>query len=376
MFWPQADLSERDPTERRVGTASASGDAARSETHDSLPADVAEDLATGVVQSPSEDPVPADVEDVRIAKSLEEAKDAIVKFVVPLGIGNLTRHGTGFFIDRRGWVVTNNHVLARINTDSRVKLANGEVVEIEGIVARATEYDLAIVKLSDWPEAMTLLDVGFDDRIPLGREVFAFGHPYDAEFSLSKGIVSRNLTTKDWARDVPGHLSSTTNFPRDMRWIQHDAKISPGNSGGPLLDDEARVFGLNTFVHSKAEFGYASHVEYVRDLLATAADQLEPLPAARKGLHASISSGQIRELALKATEMRWVPQTPQEYGVVADFAKQMTIAKHLSLESAGQGKPGRDTCRRCCGRAICQVANRDVDPRRDQCDAKVCVTRS
>ena len=231
-------------------------------------------------------------------------------------------------------MITNNHVLAGITTDSRVKLADGRLFEIEGIVARSLEHDLAIVKLREWTEPLTVLDVGFDDRIPLGGEVFTFGHPYDVEFSLSKGIVSRNLTTKDWAKNVPGHLAARMAFPRDMKWIQHDAKISPGNSGGPLLNEKAQVFGLNTFVHSKAEFGYASHVAYVRQLLDQASAELEPLPVAKKGMHTNVSSGQIRELARQAARMRWIPKTPQEYAVVADLAKQMTIVKQVSLDAA------------------------------------------
>jgi S1-C subfamily serine protease len=294
--------------------------------------------------------VPADesptvVGDAKIARNLEEATGAIVKSVIPLGIGNLTRHGTGFVIDDRGWVATNNHVLAGANTDARVKLVDGQLLEIEGIVVRSPERDLAIIQLKDPPAEMKVLDVGFDGRIPLGREVFAFGHPYDAEFSLSKGIVSRNLTTADWLSRVPGHLRGKFQFPEDMMWIQHDAKISPGNSGGPLLDAEARVFGLNTFVHAKAEFGYASHIEYLQDVIQSASGGLEPLPAPQVGQHTTVSSAKIRELSRQAADLQWRPRTPEQYAVLAKLGKQMTIAKHASLEQKPTVSPQHVTHR-------------------------------
>ena len=131
-------------------------------------------------------------------------------------------------------------------------------VELEGIVARLPPRDLAIVKLKDPPRDLTILDIGHEGDVPLGEEVFAFGHPYDAEFSLSKGIVSRILTTKEWSRGSRKHLLTRLRAPEAMEWIQHDAKISPGNSGGPLIGEKDQVYGLNTFVHVKAEFGYAS----------------------------------------------------------------------------------------------------------------------
>ncbi len=333
-YWRRADHQKQADTGPRPATLTENTAPFDPESQAASPGDSTDEQATGATDPKLDVSMHRDVGQVTVARSLDEAGDAIVKIVIPLGIGNLARHGTGFFIDDRGWVMTNNHVLAGATTDARIKLADGSLVEIDGIVARSPQHDLAIVKLREWTEPLTVLDVGFDDRIPLGDEVFTFGHPYDVEFALSKGIVSRNLTTKDWAKNVPGHLSSRVAFPRDMKWIQHDAKISPGNSGGPLLNDQAQVFGLNTFVHNKAEFGYASHVGYMRQLLEKAPDEVEPLPAAKKGMHTNVSSGKIRELARQAARMGWTPKTPQEYRVVADLAKQMTIVKQVSLDAA------------------------------------------
>jgi len=267
----------------------------------------------------------------KLARSLESAKQAVVKFVMPLGIGNLTQYGTGFLIDPRGWIATNNHVIARITTDARVKLADGRHLELEGIVARMPQHDLAIVKLKDPPPELTLLDISFEQNLALGEEVFAFGHPYDAEFSLSKGIVSRILTTKEWSRGSQRHLLTRIHAPDEMIWIQHDAKISPGNSGGPLINEQGQVFGLNTFVHLKAEFGYASHVRYLRELSRSISDQIEPLPDARKALNAAVSSQRILDLFDQAALFNWQPSTPEQYRELAELAQQMTLARHAML---------------------------------------------
>jgi hypothetical protein len=259
---------------------------------------------------------------------LEEAKKALVKFEMPLGIGDLSQHGTGFMIDPRGWIATNNHLLARMTTATRAKLADGSRLEVDGIIARAPERDLAIVKLKEPPPDVTVLDIGHEGKVPLGEEVFAFGHPYETEFSLSKGIVSRVLTTAELVGTSRQHLVSKLRAPADMIWIQHDAKISPGNSGGPLIDDGGRVYGVNTFVHLKAEFGYASHVNHLRALAGSVSEQLTPLPAPREVLQAKVSGRRIDQLFDTVTTFEWKPETTEQYDRIAELAKQMTLAKY------------------------------------------------
>lgn len=278
----------------------------------------------------------------RMARSLEEVLEAIVKFEVPVAGRARMQYGCGFLIDEGGWIATSNHVVASATTAARVTFADGTECELAGIVATSPEHDLAIVKLGDPPQDLTILDISYDDTPRLGSQVYAFGHPYNADFSLSKGIVSRVLTTADLPSDPQPGVVARMKAPEDLVWIQHDAKISPGNSGGPLLTDDGRVVGVNTFLNVKAELGYAGHVRYLRQLAAAASDQVTPLPAPQP-LAQALGSGQsqlrpgqvvvspakMKQLFEAGRSFAWTPQQPDQYQTLAELAKQMTLAKHL-----------------------------------------------
>jgi putative serine protease PepD len=290
---------------------------------------------------------------LKVANSLEEALEAIVKFEVPVAGQARMQYGCGFLVDGRGWIATTNHVVAGATTAARVTFADGTERGLLGIVARSPEHDLAIVKLQDPPEPLTILDIAYDETPRLASQAFAFGHPYNADFSLSQGIVGRVLTTADLLAGPQPNVVRAMNAPEEMVWIQADAKISPGNSGGPLLDGNGRVIGVNTFVNLRAEFGYASHVRYLRELVAGASDAVTPLPAAQPVAEAIgeghsqltpgrvvVSVGRMQQLFDACQAFAWMPQQAEQYQTLADFAKLMTLAKHLqAIPKAVQASP-------------------------------------
>jgi hypothetical protein len=289
----------------------------------------------------------------KTAKSLEEVLEAIVKFEVPVAGQARMQYGCGFLVDGRGWIATTNHVVASATTAARVTFADGAQRGLAGIVARSPEHDLAIVQLQDPPNTLTVLDVGYDETPRLASQVYAFGHPYNADFSLSQGIVGRVLTTADLLAGPQPSVVTAMNAPQDMVWIQADAKISPGNSGGPLLTEDGRVIGVNTFLNFRAEFGYASHVKYLRELMAGASDAVTPLPAAQPVAQAIgaghaqltpgrvvVSDGRMRQLFDACQAFAWMPQKPEQYQTLAEFAKLITLAKHLqAIPKAVQASP-------------------------------------
>ena len=297
----------------------------------------------GLVPVTASDDVFPDHSRPKIAKTFEEVAHAIVKFEMPLPNGSMIT-GTGFLIDSRGWVATNHHVASMASTAARVKLNSGRKIEIEGIIALAPERDLAIVKLKELPSDSLLLDIGYRDVPKIGTRVYVYGHPLNNEFSLVEGIVSRVLTTAELAAQQPdgGNVLSKLNSPADQLWIQTDATVSQGNSGGPLLDENCRVIGVNTFANLDARFGFASHVKYLKALadrssgevtLLEQPSELKPpgrpnsSPTPDKPREIFVSEEKLQRLFDDAAAFGWQPANQENYAVMAELALMMTACK-------------------------------------------------
>lgn len=142
--------------------------------------------------------------------------------------------GSGVIIDDAGHIVTNNHVIANAAI-IKVRLADGRSVDAR-VVGRDPDTDLAVlaIKLAKLP-VMTL---GRSDRLQVGDEVLAIGNPLGLQQSVTHGIVSAT------DRKQLG-LATFENF------IQTDAAINEGNSGGALIDAEGELVGINTAVIAK-----------------------------------------------------------------------------------------------------------------------------
>lgn len=285
--------------------------------------------------------------EVFVAKTLDQASRAVVKIEIPLEGGTAIETGTGFFIGDQGWIATNSHLVRNMNSRTYVRSADGQTYRIAGVIAEAPEMDLAILQLAERPAKMTVLDLSYDAIPPLATEVYAIGHPYNVDFSLSRGVVSRVLTTAELLRNFPDHIVAKIHSPPGMVWIQHDAKISPGNSGGPLLDGAGRVLGVNTFVHRLAEYGFASHIRYLRELMARAKEgKVRPLPDPSPPSLESVAPEQIVDLTQIeplwqiAEKMGWSPQSPEQYRQLCELARIATIVKYLQVRGQlPQGVP-------------------------------------
>lgn len=288
----------------------------------------------GAAPSPECEPSASDQSKAKIARTSDEVMEAIVKFEMPLPGGMST--GAGFLVDNRGWVATNNHVASMLSTAARAKMSTGQKLELEGIVAVVPERDLAIVKLKELPSRMTLLDISYRNTPRVGMKVFAYGHPQGVDFSLSKGIVSGVTTTGELVADEPTHLVTKIKAPDDAVWIQTDAKILPGSSGGPLLDEDSHVIGVNTFLNVQATYGFASHIKYLKDLVDSSIDEAMPLkspsevqslPSVESPLEVPVSKEIMQQLFNAATAFAWKPTTREDYNTLADLAAMMTASK-------------------------------------------------
>ncbi len=146
--------------------------------------------------------------------------------------------GTGFIVDRKGYLITNYHVIE--NADRiKVRLA-GEDIEYRGhVVGYDKETDLAVLKI-DPREPLFPVQIGNSDSVQVGDWVIAIGSPFGLQATVTAGIVSAQRTS----RDLPG-AGQFQNF------LQTDAAINPGNSGGPLLNIRGEVIGVNTMIATR-----------------------------------------------------------------------------------------------------------------------------
>lgn len=148
--------------------------------------------------------------------------------------------GSGSIIDKRGYVLTNVHVIQNA-TEIYVSLHDGSQYKAE-VVGSDLDSDLAVLKFNP-PSDVILKTISFADskNLKVGQKVIAIGNPFGMERTMTVGIVS------GLGRPIQ---NSNKRIIRDM--IQTDTAINPGNSGGPLLDTQGRMIGINTMIMSSS----------------------------------------------------------------------------------------------------------------------------
>jgi S1-C subfamily serine protease len=155
-------------------------------------------------------------------------------FVNPFGPTVQTEEalGSGFVIDKAGDIVTNDHVVAGAKT-VRVSFSNNESYKASVVGADPTT-DLAVLRVNANARALTPLQLGDSDRVQVGDEVVAIGNPFGLSRTVTAGIVSA----------LQRQILSPNQYTID-HVIQTDAAINHGNSGGPLIDLNGQVIGVN-----------------------------------------------------------------------------------------------------------------------------------
>jgi serine protease Do len=162
--------------------------------------------------------------------------------------------GTGFIIDREGFILTNNHVVEQTE-ELKVRLSDEKEFKAQ-IIGRDPKTDLALIKINaDRP--LVPLILGDSDKIEVGDWVVAIGNPFGLGNTVTAGIVSAKY------RQIGGG-------PYD-NFIQTDASINPGNSGGPLLNMDGEVIGVNSAIFSESGgsigIGFAIPINMAKQLL-------------------------------------------------------------------------------------------------------------
>ncbi len=159
--------------------------------------------------------------------------------------------GSGFIIDKDGYIVTNNHVID--NADKIVVILNDEKEFEAQIVGRDKNTDLALIKIES-NHNLPVLRFGDSDALKVGQWVVAIGNPFGLEQTVTAGIVS-----------AKGRVIGSG--PYDD-FIQTDASINPGNSGGPLLNMKGEVIGINTAIVAGGQgIGFAIPVNLAKNII-------------------------------------------------------------------------------------------------------------
>jgi serine protease Do len=162
--------------------------------------------------------------------------------------------GSGFIVDPRGYIITNNHVVdkadhiyVKLSTDPETNVP-GDMGRPATVVGVDKDTDIAVIKID--PKGLTLptIKLGNSDGAQVGDWVLAIGSPFGLSQTVSAGIVSAKNRTID---EAPGPNGVATN--QFQRFIQTDASINPGNSGGPLVDMAGEVIGMNTAIYTQSQ---------------------------------------------------------------------------------------------------------------------------
>ena len=158
--------------------------------------------------------------------------------------------GSGFLIRQDGYLVTNEHVVADADR-IQVKLTDGR--RFEGrLVGKDERVDLALVKIE--ATGLPVASLGDSNRLRVGEFVLALGHPFGLEQTVSFGIVSR--------KGAPRQVAAL-----GFDFIQTDAAVNPGNSGGPLVNMAGEVIGINSMAVRNGTIGFAIPINVVKGLL-------------------------------------------------------------------------------------------------------------
>jgi len=171
--------------------------------------------------------------------------------------------GSGFIIDKEGYIVTNNHVIE--NAD-KIKVILKDEKEFDAeIIGRDSNTDIALIKIKAGRN-LPVAKLGDSNALKVGQWVVAIGNPFGLDHTVTAGIVS-----------AKGRVIGAG--PYDD-FIQTDASINPGNSGGPLIDMQGEVVGINTAIVASGQgIGFAIPVNLAKGIV----DQLKKSGAVTRG---------------------------------------------------------------------------------------------
>ncbi|WP_222984415.1 S1C family serine protease [Flagellimonas meishanensis] len=222
--------------------------------------------------------------------------------------------GSGVIISPDGYIVTNNHVIAK-SQQLEVTLNNNRSYEAE-IIGTDSDSDIALIKI-DVDEPLPYLAFGDSDNTRIGEWVLAVGNPFNLTSTVTAGIVS----------------AKARSLGRNQSFIQTDAAVNPGNSGGALVNTNGDLIGINTAITSQtgSYVGYAFAVP--SNIARKVVEDIMEFGDVQKGLlgisAANVNSQQAIEMGLNEIEGVYVSQVTEDSGAKEADLREGDIIKQI-----------------------------------------------
>ena len=161
--------------------------------------------------------------------------------------------GTGFIIRKDGLIITNAHVIDGADIIQVSLMENPDKVYEAELIGKDRRTDIALIKISR-TKAFPVAELGTSKDVQVGQWVAAFGNPYGHSNTVTKGIISA----------IGREIEELNRLP----FLQTDASINQGNSGGPLVDTQGKVIGVNTAIDARAQgIGFAIPIDEVKTII-------------------------------------------------------------------------------------------------------------
>jgi S1-C subfamily serine protease len=190
--------------------------------------------------------------------------------------------GSGFVIDPRGYVLTNNHV---IEDSQSIQVTLGDRSRYTArLVGADPRNDIALLKIDPKNKAITALPLGDSANLQVGQSVLAIGNPFGFSGTLTKGVIS-----------ALGRTVQTSETSAIDQAIQTDAAINRGNSGGPLLNSRGEVIGINSAIYTPS--GTTAGIGFAI-----------PINMAKRIAQDLITEGRVRQAYLGISEIALWPE--------------------------------------------------------------------
>ncbi|RJP76407.1 MAG: Do family serine endopeptidase [Candidatus Zixiibacteriota bacterium] len=227
---------------------------------------------------------------------------------------SVTSGGSGIIISRDGFILTNNHVVGDAASIS-IKTAEGHVYDAE-IVGTDPETDVALIQVKDADFRQDqVAELGDSQNIRIGDWAIAIGNPFGLEQTVTVGVISA---------EGRSNLAIAGGGPSYQNFIQTDASINFGNSGGPLVNIRGQVIGVNTAINTQGQgIGFAIPINMARNVV----QQLRETGQVTRGYLGMVP----RELDDATREALKIDNDVQ--GVFVDLVEDNTPAAEGGLES-------------------------------------------